>query len=179
MNLTNDQIIESILLEESQKLINEGYDQKLVEQSLANFITGGIGAVTSFGGEGILQTIKGSLFSVLIANFGIDPKSFFGLAITNAFANLSVGDYHRVLTDCDFTTKLIAKSILESFIDQMRNAAGMDSFLMTAMKDTFVEAGENTQMYQTLANKLTTFVCPILENFAGKYDLSPLKKIAN
>jgi hypothetical protein len=47
------------------------------------------------------------------------------------------------------------------------------------MKDTFVEAGENTQMYQSLANKLTTFVCPILENFASKYDLSPLKKIAN
>jgi hypothetical protein len=179
MNQKTNQVIESILLEEAQKLINEGYDGKIVEQSLADFATGGIGSIMNFGGLGITQTIKSKIFGFFLAKMGVDPNSFVGLALTNTFANLSVGDYYKAVTDCDFTTKLIAKSILESFIDQMRNTAGMDSFIMSALKDTFVEAAEQTPIYQNIASKLTAFVCPALQSISQKFDLSPLLKVAD
>ena len=179
MSQKADKVIESILLGEAQRLIDQGYDKNLVEQSMSDFLTGGIGSIMNFGGEGITQTIKSKIFGYFLAKLGMDPNSFFGLTLTNTFANLSVGDYYKAFTDCDFTTKLIAKSILESFIDQMRNSAGMDSFIMMALKDTFVEAGEQTAIYQNLANKLTGFICPVLQNISKTYDLSPLQKIAN
>lgn len=179
MSQNANQVIESILLEESQRLINEGYDRKIVEESLSDFISGGIGSIMKFGGMGIIQSLKSSVFGYFLAKMGVDPKSFVGLALTNTFANLSVGDYYKAVTDCDFTTKLIAKSVLESVIDQMRNSAGMDGFIMTALKDTFVESAEQTPIYQSIASKLTAFVCPALEGIAQKFDLGPLLKVAD
>ena len=177
MDKNQKDLFNSILLEEANKLIDKGYDPLLVEQGLLDFIGGGLGSIGKFGGAGLTQTLKGQLFSGLLAGLGLDPKSFFGLALTNTFANLEIKDYHRAFTDCDFTTQLIAKSILESFIDQFKNAQGLDGLLATALKETFVEAAANTEIYKNLAGKLSGFVCPLLQGVASKFDMSIFKDI--
>jgi hypothetical protein len=161
------------LLNEMDNLIKKGYDPLIVENAFWDFLSGkGKDSV----GSGITQTFKKSIFEFFVRSLGVDPKSFMGQVLSNAFANIEFKDYHRVLTDCNFTTEIIAKTLLESFIDKWRIEAGFDSMLHLALKETLVEALSKTDVYRSLADKLTGIVCPLLKAAASKYDLNPLKK---
>jgi hypothetical protein len=163
------------LLNERDNLIDKGYDRLLVEDSFWNFLMGkGKDSV----GSGIVQTFKKSIFQFFLSKLGIGPESFMGQVLSNAFANVSVKDCYRLFTDCNFTTDIIAKTLMESFIDKWRVATGFDSLLHVALKEVLVEAATSTEVYKKLSGKLQTFVCPILKEASSKIDLGPLKRIA-
>lgn len=169
--MKNEDIILEELLKEVDKLIGEGHEQRVVENAFWDLL-GGNNAV----GSGILQTFKKTIFGYFVEKLGISPKSFMGNVLTNAFANVQFKDYYRLFTDCNFTTDIIAKTLLESFIDQWRNQAGFDSIFHTALKEVLVESMANTSAYKGLSKKLHGFVCPALKELTSKVDISPLKK---
>jgi hypothetical protein len=173
LNMKNEDVILEGLLKEVDKLIGEGYEQRVVENAFWDLL-GGNNAV----GSGIVQTFKKTIFGYFVEKLGIDPKSFMGNVLTNAFANVQFKDYYRLFTDCNFTTDILAKTLLESFIDQWRNQAGFDSIFHTALKEVLVEAAANTTVYKGLSEKLHGFVCPALKELTSKVDISPLKKVA-
>jgi hypothetical protein len=169
--MKNEDIILEELLKEVDKLIGEGYEQRIVENAFWDLL-GGNNAV----GSGIFQTFKKTIFGYFIEKLGIDPKSFMGNVLSNAFANIQFKDYYRLVTDCNFTTDILAKTLLESFIDRWRNQAGFDTVFHTALKEVLVEAAANTSVYKGLSKKLHGFVCPLLKEISSKIDLNPLKK---
>jgi hypothetical protein len=171
LNMKNEDIILEELLKEVDKLIGEGYEQRVVENAFWDLLMGN-NAV----GSGIIQTYKKAIFGYFIEKLGVDPKSFMGNVLTNAFANVEFKDYYRLVTDCNFTTDIITKTLLESFLDQWRNQAGFDSMFHTALKEVLVEALASTSVYKGLSKKLHGFVCPLLKEISSKIDLSPLKK---
>jgi hypothetical protein len=166
-------LLNNILLE-MDSLVSKGYDQTIVENAFMDFLGKGKSSV----GSGITQTIKKSTFEFFISKLGVNPKSFMGQVLSNAFANVQFKDYYRLFTDCNFTTDIIAKTLLESFIDKWRTQAGFDSLLHMALKETLVEAATSTDMYKGLSSKLHGFICPLLKEASSNYDLNPLKKIS-
>jgi hypothetical protein len=174
LNMKNKNEIINALSKEMDKLISEGHDKKVVQESFYDLLGGLKGNV----GSGIVQTFKKTIFSYFISKLGIDPKSFMGNVLSNAFANVEFKDYYRLFTDCNFTTDILAKTLLESFIDKFRMQAGFDSILHTALKEVLVETATNTDMYKGLSGKLHGFVCPALKGLTSKIDIEPLKKIA-
>ena len=159
-----DRVTYKKLTNEVEKLVKQGFDRQVVEEGLFDFVTNA--------GTGITKAFKGQIAKFFLSKLGIiDENSFLGLAVTNLFANVEFKDYGK-LTDCTFVTEQLAKSILETFIDQFRQEKGLDSFIYTAIKDTMVETAAGTSLYKSLAKKLTTFVCPIVSEIADKFDFS-------
>lgn len=160
-----DRITRQKLMEEIERLVDQGFDREIVEEGFLDFMSG-------MGGKVVTQTLKGQIMKFALDKLGIvDSNSFMGLALRNTFANLEFKDYGR-LGDCDFVTPLLTKSILETFIDQMRVSAGMDSILFSALKETLTEAGANTEAFKTLEGYVSSFICPIVKQIADTFDLS-------
>jgi hypothetical protein len=175
-----------LLNEEINRLVEKGYDRSIVENELfevlvlneydmssintfMSSIGQGIKNVGSYAGEGLIQTAKKRIAKFVIGKLGIvDENSFTGLVIQNAFANISIADYNK-LTDCRFVTKHIAKALVESMIDAVREKEGLNSLLYDALKETLVEAGSNSAFYKGLENKLIDIVCPIVKLISKKF----------
>lgn len=183
MSKTKKINIEKILNLEAQKMIDEGFDPKLVrevllengESSITNLVSQGASSIADFGGAGVVQYVKNQMLSWLLEKLGLDPKSFFSIALSNMFANLQFKDYWKFFTDCEFTTALVAKTLIESFIDQFRIEAGYEGFIYGALKETLVEAAASSDLYIKLSEKIEDKICSFLHELGEKYDLSPLK----
>lgn len=171
--MTNEEKALKLMLKEMETLKRKGYDPVIIENAFMDFFTGG----NSVGG-GIVQMFKKQLFEFFLSRLDVDSKSFMGQVLSNAFANVQFKDYYRLFTDCNFTTDILSKTLLESFVDKWRIQAGMDTIFHSALKEVLVEAATSTQAYKALSSKLHSFVCPLLKEAASKIDLSPLKKIA-
>jgi hypothetical protein len=153
------------LIKEAQKLVDQGYDEKVIAEQLFDFLG-------KTGGTAVTQTIKGQVAKFILDKLGIiDSKSFLGLAIQNLFANIEFKDYGK-LTECDFVSNQLTKSILETFIDKMRISAGMDTILFRGIKEFITEAGANTEAFQKLQGYVSSFICPIVSEIADTFDFS-------
>ena len=153
------------LLEEAQKLVEQGYDEKIISEQLFDFLKGA-------GGTAVTQTIKGQAIKFILDKLGIvDSNSFLGLAIQNLFANIEFKDYNK-LTECSFVSKELTKAILETFIDKMRISAGMDGILFRGIKEFITEAGANTEAFKNLQGYVSSFICPIVSEIADTFDFS-------
>lgn len=172
--MTKEEKALKLMVSEMDNLKRKGYDPIIVENAFLDFFTKG----NSVGG-GIVQTFKKQLFQYFLSKLGVGSDSFMGQVLSNAFANVQFKDYYRLFTDCNFTTDIISKTLLESFIDKWRVQAGMDSIFHVALKEVLVEASTSTEAYKSLSSKLNGFVCPLLKEVSSKFDLSPLKKIAS
>lgn len=154
------------LLDEVERLVDQGFDRSVVEEGLGDFFTGGLG------GEVVTQTLKGQFMKSILKTLGIvDENSFLGLALQNLFANISFKDYSR-LGECSFVAPQLTKAILETFIDKMRIQAGMDSILFTAIKETLTEAGSNTAAFKSLQKYVSAFICPVIAKISSNFDFS-------
>jgi len=163
------------LVYEKLRLVENGYDQLLVEEQLwdiGKFILGNFGTAAT-------QTIKGQLFEYLVGRLGIPTDSYISLAIKNLLANVPFRNYHKLLTDCDYLTSQLAKALIEAFIDQWRKSAGFDSLIHIALKELLVEAATKTNLYLKLQKKLVNIVCPLVKEFTGGIDMTVFKSAAN
>ena len=155
-----------------ENLKKKGYDPIIVENAFMDFFSG-----KNVIGTGIVQAFKKQIFQFFLSKLGVDSKSFMGQVLSNAFANVAFKDYYKMFTDCNFTTDIISKSMLESFIDKWRVQKGFDSLFHVALKEVLVEAATSSQTYKSLSSKLNGFVCPILKEISSKIDLGPLKAL--
>lgn len=160
-----DRITRQKLMEEIEKLVDQGFDREVVEEGFLDFFSG-------LGGKAVTQTVKGEIVKFALDKLGIiDSDSFLGLALRNTFANIEFKDYGR-LGDCSFVSAELTKSILETFIDKMRIEAGMDNILFTALKETLTEAGANTEAFKKLQSYVSSFACPLVKQISDNFDLS-------
>ena len=172
--MTNQEKALNLIINEMESLVKKGYDPVIVENAFMDFFSG-----KNIIGSSVVQVFKKQLFQGFLSKLGLEPTSFMGQVLSNAFANVSFKDYYRLFTDCNFTTGIISKTLLESFIDKWRVQSGMDSLLHVALKEVLFEAATATQTYKSLSGKLNGIVCPILKDISSKNDLSSLKKLAN
>jgi hypothetical protein len=165
-NMKVDRITRQKLMEEIERLVDQGFDRELVEEGFADFLSSGIG------GTSITQTFKGEIAKYVLSSLGIkDTEGFIPLAITNFFANVEFKDYPK-LTDCNFVSAELTKSILETFIDKARISMGMEGVLFSALKNVMTEAGANTQAFKSLQKYVYSFICPVVKQIADKFDFS-------
>lgn len=162
------------LVHEKLRLIEEGHNRRLVEDSLWDVGKSILGSA----GVGFTQTVKGQIFEYLVNSLGIPVDSYIAQALKNMFANVEFKDYYRLVTDCSFFTKQFTKSLIEAFIDMWRKSAGFDSFIHNMIKETLVEASTKSEVYRKLEKNLAGFICPILKNLTSKIDMTVIKSMA-
>ena len=101
---------------ESIYLKNQGFDQTILNEGFWDVITGFFGRQ---GGDIVMGVFKENAVKWLIEKCGVDPNGWIASVIITAVGNLNVADIPK-LTDCDFVTKLLSKSLAEGVVRKIQ-----------------------------------------------------------
>jgi hypothetical protein len=161
-NVTND-------LSKYKKTIKE-------DDSILNTALGGIknvgSSLFSNPAEKLSQALKERAGKFIVGKIGSFigypniQNSYVGLAIVNVFANTDFKDMGRLFNDCNFSSPIITKSLLEAYLDKMAVDHGIDSFVYSAIKNMVTESAAESSAFKALQNKVSQMICPILEGLS-------------
>jgi hypothetical protein len=161
-NVTND-------LSKYKKTIKE-------DDSILNTALGGIknvgSSLFSNPAEKLSQALKERAGKFIVGKIGSFigypniQNSYVGLAIVNVFANTDFKDMGRLFNDCNFSSPIITKSLLEAYLDKMAVDHGIDSFVYSAIKNMVTESAAESSAFKALQDKVAQMICPILEGLS-------------
>jgi hypothetical protein len=161
-NVTND-------LSKYKKTIKE-------DDSILNTALGGVknvgSSLFSNPAEKLSQALKERAGKFIVGKIGSFigypniQNSYVGLAIVNVFANTDFKDMGRLFNDCNFSSPIITKSLLEAYLDKMAVDHGIDSFVYSAIKNMVTESAAESSAFKALQDKVSQMICPILEGLS-------------
>lgn len=153
------------LLSEMIYLNSQGYDRQVINEQFFDMLKGLFGNT----GESILQYFKEYLADWLISSLTpLDPNGWVGGVISKTIGNTPIGDIPKLVTDCNFTTKILSKSIAEEAIDQLKQRAGMEGAFFDVLRNAVVESLEDSDLGQKIEGALGSVLCPMLSKVSGK-----------
>lgn len=141
----------------------------LTESEIGAGLESMLGSLSSKVGLGFGQTIKKEMVRWLLGKIGINPNTWTAVVFENAFADLNFSDYGKVFTDCAFTTGLLAKAVIESFIDKWRYEKGFNNMFLVFLQETVVESVADSDIVNKLEEKIYPVICPILNKGFGVF----------
>ena len=128
-------------------------------------ITGLSNTVTSVGGSigtGVIETFKKRVAKYIVSQLNIQPDTFRALVIINFFVNLDIKDYKRVFKDCEFTSSLMAESLIDALIEQMRIKMEFDNLTYSIIQDTVMDQMKKNETVKEISARLNGYICPHL-----------------
>jgi len=152
------------LLSEMVYLNSQGFDKGVITEGLWDMLKGLFGN----GADSVMQYFKEYIAKWLIGNLTpMDPNGWIGGTIVKAIGNLPIGDIPK-LTDCNFLTALLSKSIAEEALDQVKNKAGMEGPFYDILRNAIVESLEDTSFGSKIEHGLGSVICPMLGGITSK-----------
>lgn len=170
-------MVSDYLIGEMVNLRNEGYSEEVISEQWTDFLKGAMGflggsnkegsdMLSSLGSAakgGILSTVVETIGSGLLKTMGINPTGTIGTMILKTLSNLTPEDLPK-LTDCHYLSGLFTKSILETLAAQLTKDIGGTSMFGSFLQNTLFEAGEDSEIGQSIKNYLgDKIICPYLE----------------
>lgn len=171
---TRFQIITESKIKDKDKLFNEvisemiylnsqGFDKGLINEGFWDILSGLFPS-----GNVIGQWFKEKMASWLIEAIAPGQENgWVGNIIITTIGNLRPSDITK-LTDCDFTTKLLAKSISEGVVKKFAEDKGASGVLVDLLRNTMVEKLDSTSFAQSIESGLSHIVCPLLGGVSQK-----------
>lgn len=153
-----------ILILEAKSMIDKGYSENQINEAFQE-VTESFGSILSMA---FFETIKRSIAKNVLKYFNIDPNSFMSLVFENAFANLAFKDYGKVLKDCDFTSSLLAETLIDTLLDQTRIKKGLDGDLYVGIQAALMDVTGKLKAVEMVRDKMTEFICPKLAGVREK-----------
>jgi hypothetical protein len=174
-NLDIDNIVNSIF----ENVTNDLSKYKKTIKEDDNFLNTALGGVKNIGsslfsnfGDKLTQSFKERVGKFIVGKIGSYlgypniQNSYVGLAIVNVFANTDFKDMGRLFNDCDFSSPIITKSLLEAYLDKLAVDQGIDSFVYSAIKNIVTESAAESPAFKALQDKVSQMICPILEGLS-------------
>jgi hypothetical protein len=171
-------------------LRNEGYNERIISEqtndmlgSLMGFLSGkgsDEGATKSLpdsqdvlsylgkkGKSGLLSTFVETIGSGILSYMKIPPKGLLGTIILKTLSNIEPQNISK-LSDCQYLSGLMTKSVLETIAAKFTEDIGGQSMFGSFIENTLFEMGEDTELFQTIKNYLgDKIICPYLEQKGG------------
>jgi len=151
------------LLKETAYLNNNGFNKELIKEDFWQMLKGFLG---STGLDSTMQFFKEKAARWIINTLFPGYENHW---LTNIIAvgigNIPLTEIHK-LTDCNYLTKIIAKSVVEGLIAQQQRKVAQQP-MIDILRNVAVEMIEDTSFVQMLEEKLTGVVCPIVQKLSG------------
>jgi len=161
-NLTIDKVFFPIL-NEMIRLRGLNLTESTLIKEEANFFS----MITSlFGGAG-LESLKEYGVKWILRQ--IDPQftdSIWGQFIIKGIGNLGFTDIPKLFTDCNFTSRWIAESLVEGFIGRYQEREGYGGFIADTIRNAVFNSLEKNELISGVSNLLTKKLCSVI----GKLD---------
>lgn len=87
--------------------------------------------------------------------------------IVAAVGNVPIGEITR-LTECNYLSDVLTKSIVEGAVNKYKNEAGMEGAFYDILRNGIIEMLEDTKFGQTVETAIGKLVCPLLGGVADK-----------
>jgi hypothetical protein len=154
------------VLSEMVYLNSQGFNKEVINEEFFDILKGLFGNA----GESTIQYFKEYLAKWLIESLTpFDTEGWVGGTIVKAIGNLPIGDIPK-LTDCNFTTKLLSKSLAEEAVDQLKRKAGLEGAFYDILRNAVIESLSESDMGQKIESALGKIICPMLSKVSGKMD---------
>ena len=155
--LFNDVISEMFYLN------SQGFDKGLINEGFWDILSGLFPS-----GNVIGQWFKEKMSSWLIEKIAPGQEnSWVGNIIITTIGNLKAGEITQ-LTNCDFTTRLLAKSISEAVIKKFADSKGVSGVLADLVRNSMMEHLDGSEFAQKLESGLSHIICPLLGGVTQK-----------
>lgn len=160
-----NKFIDSLIVE-TYKLNDNGYNPSLINEGLMDIIKGMFGNAS----EGIFGYFKERLAKWFVQTFTpLDPNSWIGTMIVTAIGNVPISELGQ-LTNCNYMTKILSKTIVEGVVAKMQNEKGISGPGYDILRNTLIETAEESNFGQKLEGKISSFLCPKLSTVSNKLD---------
>lgn len=153
------------LISETAILNQQGIDPEVINEGLFDFIRGMFGS----SGEGILSYFKEQFAEWLLGKFGLDRKTFMGNIIVTGLGNLPITDLGK-LTNCEFLTDFIAKSVTEGIARKFMVDKNSTGPFAEIIRNTMAETFTKTDFVHDIEQKVNSFICPALSKVGFNMD---------
>ena len=171
---TRFEIIKESNTEDKDKLFNDvisemfylnsqGFDKGLINEGFWDILSGLFPS-----GNVIGQWFKEKMSSWLIEKIAPGQEnSWVGNIIITTIGNLKASEITQ-LTNCDFTTRLLSKSISEAVIKKFADSKGVSGVLADLLRNSMVEHLDSSEFAQKLESGLSHIICPLLGGVTQK-----------
>jgi hypothetical protein len=155
------------LFVETSYLHTQGFDKKIINEGFWDMLKGLFGDSV----DGALEYFKEYAAKWLLDQFGVDSSGWIGSIVITAIGNLDLADIPK-LTDCNFVTKLLSKSLAEGAIRKLQEDKGATGPLAGILRNTVVEVLSETDLGQKIESALGSVLCPMISKIAGKMGMA-------
>jgi hypothetical protein len=170
----NRRLVFLSVVNEVKNLRNQGISDKVISEQFEDFFNalGGF-----FGKPGVQSTIGGGIGGTfveyaaefIIKMLGIPTNSPVAQLFITSIGNIgSFENIPRMLTECDFTAGLLAKSIVESIAKNYINDYIGSGFLADALRNTLTDAAFSTDLVSGIQKNISGKVCEIIGQLGDK-----------
>jgi hypothetical protein len=170
----NRRLVFLSVVNEVKNLRNQGISDKIISEQFEDFFNalGGF-----FGKSGVQSTIAGGIGGTfveyaaefLIKMLGIPTNSPVAQLFITSIGNIgSFENIPRMLTECDFTAGLLAKSIVESIAKNYVDDYIGNGFLASALRNTLTDAAFSTDLVSGIQKNISGKVCEIIGQLGDK-----------
>lgn len=154
------------LLSEMIYLNSQGFDKDIIKEGFWDSLTGLLGHAPT----GIMEYFKEYIGKWIVGHLTpVDPEGWIGSIIITSIGNLDIGDISK-LTDCNFLTKLISKSVAEGAIRKVTHEKGLDGPFYDILRNSLVDMLDESTFAQKLEEGLVSVICPLLGGVKTKMD---------
>jgi hypothetical protein len=154
------------LLSEMSYLNSQDFDKKVINEGFFDILKGLLGHTP----EGIMEYFKEYMGKWLVQKLTpMDPEGWMGSMIITSIGNLAIGDIPK-LTDCNFLTKLLSKSVAEGVVRKVSHEKGLNGPMSDILRNSIVDALEETSLATKIEEGLGSVICPLLGGIKNKMD---------
>jgi hypothetical protein len=154
------------LLSEMVYLNSQGFDKQVINEGFFDVLTSLFGHAP----EGIMEYFKEYIGKWLIEHLTpVDPEGWVANIIITSIGNLAIGDIPK-LTDCNFLTKLISKSVGEGAVRKLTHEKGLDGAFYDVLRNSIVDMLDTTSLVTKIEEGLGNVICPLLGGVKNKMD---------
>jgi hypothetical protein len=153
------------IIEEMVFFNSQDYSTELISEGLIDMVKSFFGSAS----EGILQTLKEKMITWILEKLGIPTNNTYAKFFIVAAGNLDVADIPK-LTNCSFLTKFLSKTVVEATVKKFQGEGKASGAFFDMMRNTMIDAVEQSSFGQTLEHKLSDLICGDLLNVKSKMD---------
>jgi len=162
-NTENKDKLFNDIISEMFYLNNQGFDKDLINEGFWE-ILGGLFPSTNTIGETFKEYLTKWLIEAIAPG---QENGWIGNIIITSVGNLKIGDITK-LTNCEFTTKLLSKSISEAVVRKFAESKGISGVLADLIRNSMIEQLDSTEFAQKLESGLAHVICPLLGGVSQK-----------
>lgn len=147
------------ILLEVDRLKEEGHSMESIQEGLQESASDFL----NIAGDAAIKGLKDKIAEGVISSLGLNPNSFTGLVVRNAFALAPVSSWGKVFSgDCDTITGLISQSLVKTFIDQFTQKYVADNFITNSLKFGIMESVEQSNIGKYIEKEIKPKICEMV-----------------